>query len=611
MGLLAVSLIAWSIAVPVAGPNQPEGRLSFATVGFYGIHLPVGDFAFLKFDYHGPEDADRLPHYNALLEEVARAGQKAIVGLYTFDRVSHSRPIEEYVRNTEALVAGLRQDLVYAFCLSEENVTWNNGLEILNALYDAVKRRSDKPCYQWLTMPAPPHGKLKADGWILDAYGFTYDTFRRHLAKFVVTGKPVIVCVNATSPKVPWAAESILVGEPGSPAEDQMRVCREFDVPVFFYAVGKEFGNVHEWFHDDEELTARSRRWAMEWINRAHADPPDILPLRSADYLDSRPMEACGGPDNTFTVRQLFDTTGFLDFAGVEGLLNLRWDGFAERLFLDGAEKPRRALIFWHLVSPLEMEGLRAEVKGAFAGQASQVAVGLCPTLVHWHGQVVNAKAGQEEFTAAAALPDDWHGREAWLMVEVKASPGGQVALGAIEVAGRTRPPAEKVIRLTPGPERTVLYRDDFATPKLFHLADIDSPDQLHWQTGQWFITGTDGAANRVRLRLRFVCEKPLADGQVRVGALAWTRDHAARVVAGLSANGQDILVSRDSSKLPQEEQCARFNGVIALPLTDAPQLSGAKEFWLILDLINESGVKAGPSNVLNYIEVVGRESRE
>lgn len=609
--LLTVALVTSSVITPVLGQNQAQEQLSFATVGFYGIYLPVGDFAYLKFDYSGPESSVRLPAYNALLEEVAQAGQKAIVGLYTFDRVSHSKPLEEYLRNTEALVAGLRHDLVYAFCLSEENVTWNNGLAILNALYDAVKRHTDRPCYQWLTMPDPPHGKLKADGWILDAYGYSYETFRRHLAKFVVTGKPVIVCVNATSPKVPWAAENILVGEPGSPAEDQMRVCREFNVPVFFYAVGKEFGNVHEWFHDDEELTARSRRWALEWISRAHAEAPGVLPLRSANYLDSRPMEVCGAADNIFRVRQAFDSTGFLDFAGVEGLLNLRWDGEAERLFLSGGNTPRRALLFWHLVSPFEMESLRAQVKGTFAGKETQVALGLCPTLVHWHGQVINAPAEHKEFVAAASLPDDWHGRDAWVMVEVKAGAGGQVALEVIEVAGRTRPPAEKVVRLVPGPERTVLYRDEFASPRLLHLAEIDRPDAIRWQPGQWYITGADGMPNRVRLRLRFVCEKPLADGEVRVGAVAWTRDHAARVVAGLSANGQDVLVSRDSAALPQEERWARFNGVITLPLGEAASLAGAKEFWLIIDLVNESGVKAGPSAILDFLEVVGRSGED
>ncbi|MCX7599028.1 MAG: hypothetical protein N2512_09210 [Armatimonadetes bacterium] len=598
-------VLLMSAAATASSADAPP--LTFRTVGFYGIHLPVGDFAFLKFDYGGPEDDKRIPGYNALLEEVAQAGQKAIVGLYTFDRVTHKRPVEEYVRNTEALVGGLRQDLVYAFCPSEENVTWNNGLEILNALYDAVKRKSDRPCYQWLTMPDPPHGKLKADGWILDAYGFTYDSFRRHLARFVVTGKPVIVCVNATSPKVPWAAEGILVGDPGSPAEDQMRVCREFNVPVFFYAVGKEFGNVHEWFHDDEELTARSRRWALQWINRAHAEPPGILPLRSADYLDGRPMEVCGGADNVFRARFLFDDTDFLDFAGVEGLLSLRWDGFAERLFVEGAGTPRRAFIFWHLAAPFEMENLRAEVKGTFAGEGTQVAVGLCPTLVHWHGQVVNAAPEEKEFAATAAIPQDWHGRHAWLMVELRAGPGGQVALEAVEVTGRTQPPAEKIIRLAPGPQPAVLYRDDFTTPKLMHFAEIDRPRELHWRPGQWYTTGADGDVNRVRLRLHFVSDKPLADGEVRLGATAWTRDHASRVVAGLSANGNDILVSRDSSKLPQEEQWARFNGVIVLPLAESPKLVGGREFWLILDLISESGVKAGPSAMLNFLEVVGR----
>jgi len=603
-----ISTLATCVLVATIAGGAGDASLSFRTVGFYGIHLPVGDFAFLKFSYNGPADDPNIEHYNALLEEVAQAGQKAIVGLYTFDRVTYSKPVEEYVRNTETLVSKLRQDLICAFCLSEENVTWNNGLAILNALYEAVKRRTDLPCYQWLTVPDPPHPKLAADGWIFDAYGYRGEEFRRHLAKFVVTGLPVIACVNATSPKPAWAAESVLVGEPGSPAEDQMRICREFNVPVFFYAVGNHWGNVHEWFRDDEETTARSRRWALEWISRAHAEPAGTLPLRAAEYLASRPLEVCGGADKSFRVRYAFDDLSFLDYAGVEGLLSLRWDGREEKLFIEGRRASRRAVLYWHLTSPFDMEALRAEVSGA--GKDAQIALGLCPTLVHWHGQVVKAEAEEAGFTASASLPDDWHGRDAWLMLEMSLAPEGRVVLDAIEIKGRTRPPVEKVILLQPGPEAGVLYRDDFVSPRLLHVAEIDRPEELHWRPGGWHITGAEGASNRVRVRVRFVSEKPLAEGEVRIGAVAWTRDHAARIVASLSADGERPLVRRDTAELPQDEQYARFSGVISLPLAEATELSQTKEFWLLLDFVNESGVRAGPSATISFLEVFGRSGQ-
>ena len=595
------------LAIMVGGAGN--GPLSFRTVGFYGIHLPVGDFAFLKFSYSGPADDKNIEPYNALLEEIAQAGQKAIVGLYTFDRITYSKPVEEYVRNTEALVDKLRRDLICAFCLGEENVTWNNGLAILNALYETVKRRTDLPCYQWLTVPDPPHPKLAADGWIFDAYGYRREEFRRHLAKFVVTGLPVMACVNATSPKTAWAAESTLVGEPGSPAEEQMRICREFNVPVFFYAVGNHWGNVHEWFRDDEETTARSRQWALEWISRAHAEPAGTLPLPAAEYLASRPLEVCGGADNSFQVRSAFDDVSFLDHAGVEGLRNLRWDGREEKLFVEGEGAAGRAVLYWHLTSPFDMEALRAEVSGA-AGKNARIAVGLCPTLVHWHGQAVQAEAEEAGFTASASLPDDWHGRDAWLMLEMSLAPGGHIVLDTVEIRGRTRPPVDKTILLRPGLEAEVLYRDDFVSPKLLHIAEIDRPEELHWQPGGWHITGAEGGSNRVKVRVKFVADEPLLEGEVRIGAVAWTRDHAARIVASLSADGERPLVTRDTAKLPQDEQYARFSGVISLPLAEATELSKAQEFWLLLDFVNDSGVKAGPSATIRFLEVRGRSER-
>jgi hypothetical protein len=198
---------------------QPPPRLSFRTVGFYGTQLDIGDFAFWKFTYLQPAHKSHLAWYNQALQGAAAAGQLNLVGLYAFDRVSHKRPVEEYLANTDALLEGLRRDLIYAVCPCEENVTWNNGLAILNALYDRITSRWKLPCYQWLTAPDPPYGKLKADGWIFAAYGLDYESFGRHLAKFVLTGKPVVACVNATSPVGITPAESIVPGEPGSPAE--------------------------------------------------------------------------------------------------------------------------------------------------------------------------------------------------------------------------------------------------------------------------------------------------------------------------------------------------------------------------------------------------------
>ncbi len=609
MGRMAAVASGAMVLVALGGvgyADAPRG-LSFRTVGFYGVQLDFADFGYLKFTYTEPGHAERLSGYNALLREARDRGQVSLVGLYTFDRVSHQKPLQEYLANTDALLEGLDRELVYAVCPTEENVTWSKGLEILNALYDRITDKWKLPCYQWLSMPYGPVGKLKADGWVLDAYGYDYDTFRRHLAKFVVTGKPVVVCVNATAPSAKHAAESILPGEPGSAAEAQMRICRESDVPVFFYAVDRTWGNVHAWLRDTDAETAACRRWVFDWIARAHAEAPDGLPLMSAGFLDARPAEVCGGADNAFATEYDFSEVGFLDHAGAEGLLDLRWDGLAEKLLLAAGDEARSARLFWHLRSPLEIEALSASVTGEARGKGARVSIAVGPNILHWHPAALEAQAGTQTLDLTASTPQDWRGREGWVMLELSAPAGGDIALDRLALRGRTLPPAERIIRLEPGPEAGVLYRDDFTSPKLIHFAEVDQPEELQWRPGDWYITGKQGQANRVRVRVHFASERALAEAEVRVDALAWTRDHGASIRMGVSGDGETILAARNTAELPQDERYHRFSGVVSLPLAEVEGLRGAKDFWLIVELVNACGVKAGPSNVLRSLEVVGR----
>ncbi len=606
--LIAALAAASLVTSCVAGlQSTAKPTLDFSTVGFYGTWLEIGDFGFLKFTYRKPEDARRVPAYAQMLRQAAEAGQQVILGLYTFDRVTHSRPIDEYVANTNALLAALPRNLIYAACPAEENVTWNNGLKVLNALYNCIHRKWGLPCYQWLTMPDPPHGKLNADGWIFDAYGMTDERFRRHLAKFVITGKPVIACVNATPPSARHAAEKILPGAPGSPAEDQMRVCEEFNVPVFFYAVDRKWGSVAAWVRDDDPETVACRRWVMHWIERAHSRRGRSAPAVSADHLASRPLEVCGGADNTFAVTYDFTSTSFLDHAGIEGLTRLVWDGMSETLSLKRANQHRSARLYWHINSPLDMTSLKISAKVKLVGKGATARVYVGEELIRHHVAQRVLPGGEEKLTLEQAMPNDWRGREAHLMVEIEAPADAQVSVSQITIAGTTAPPAQKLIKLSPGPQMQLLYRDDFASPKLIHFADVDRPDQLHWAPGRWFITGRAGSDNRVRIRIHFIADKPLADGEVRIGALAWTRAHGASIICALSDDGKRLLGRRDTAKLPQDPKYHRFVGTISLPFSQAPALKGRRDFWLIIQMVNRSGVKAGPSNVLTSLEVRGR----
>jgi hypothetical protein len=388
-----------------------------------------------------------------------------------------------------------------------------------------------------------------------------------------------------------------------------MQVCREFNVPVFFCAVDPKWGNVHAWLRETDELTVRCRRWAFAWLNRAHAEPAGALPLQSANYLPARPLEVCGGADHRFSITYDFADTSFLSYGGVEGLLALRWDGAAEQLILPAAPRQRWACLYWHLRAPLPMEAVKACVRGELQGQGAGVQVAAGTSLVHWSPASLEASRPRQPFALSGAVPENWQGEEAWVKLEMQAPAHGQVRVQELHITGRTKPPTQKIIRLSPTAERRVLYCDDCTSPKLLHLADIDRAAELHWQPGSWYITGAPGRPNRVRLRLHFVADAPLAEAEVRLEAVAWTQAHGASIVAGLSRDGEKLLVMRNTAQMPQQEQYGCFAGHMVLPLAEAAELAQAQDFWLIMELINASGVKAGPSNLLQGLEVVGRRA--
>jgi len=170
MGVAALVALA---AMAVAAERPVRKPLGFADIGVYGTLFDFCDFSVYKLRYSAKTpEPERLARYRKLLHETAASGKRNLVGLYTFDRVKHSRPISEYIANTDAVLDAIDLADVYAVFLSEENVTWANGLNVLNALYDHIKKRHPTlPVYQWLTAPMAPHPKLKADGWCYDLYG--------------------------------------------------------------------------------------------------------------------------------------------------------------------------------------------------------------------------------------------------------------------------------------------------------------------------------------------------------------------------------------------------------------------------------------------------------
>ncbi|MBM4078851.1 MAG: hypothetical protein FJ278_04060, partial [Planctomycetes bacterium] len=274
--LTVATILAWAACA--------HAQLDHSKVGVYGTLFDFCDYSVFKFIYKDEADfAERLPRWRKMLGDAAAAGKPNLVLLYTFDRVKHSQPIEQYVRQTDAVLKALDLTQVHALCLSEENVTWNKGLDVLNALYDHIKAHYRVQVYQWLTMPDIPHPKLRADGWIIDPYGFDRVRFRRYLQKYLATGRPVIDCI--------WASPAHSKFSLDHTPPQQVEVCREFNVPMFFYCVDTKLGSPAVWLKSNDPDIVAPREWLMGVVRKAHEEGARGLPLESANFSTGKPIE--------------------------------------------------------------------------------------------------------------------------------------------------------------------------------------------------------------------------------------------------------------------------------------------------------------------------------
>jgi hypothetical protein len=442
--------------------------LDFSKVGIYGRDFESCDFTCYKF--YGPKDAETYAKYSEMIRAAHERGQYVLVGLYTYDRVKLARPIEEYIANTDELLANIPLELVDAVVLSEENIVWNNGLAIQNQLYDHVKAKWGLTVYQWFTPYDVPNAKCRADGWIIDPYRLQTQDFRKYLMKYLVTGLPVINCVNASPEIDAWSS-----------SQDQVDVCREFNVPMFFYAVDGLQGSPFVWMLTDEPRLAEWRGWFFRIREMCHAADTSLLPLASADFSPGQAVEVAGGEDNRFEYADDLLTLKFIDDATITGFGSLRWDGATEKLGVLGGGRPS---LTYHLWSDFEMRAPTVEASFEPVGASGA-------TLA------VSYSTDGEKFPelAPGASLADFAGRNLWVRVELSGGGAEEVGgwLSDLAIRGECVPPAERVVIIEPLNRKGKLeYRDDFESTRAMHVAEITGGEFLEWERGKVQVRGHD-----------------------------------------------------------------------------------------------------------------------
>ena len=575
----AAALIAAS-----ATRAAPAPILDFRQVGIYAV-----DYDFLDFTNYKLSDPSAGAAYAKLVHEAKQRGQIVTLGLYTWDRVTHKKPLEEVFADTDRVLDAVNLQEVDLIFLHEEEVDWQGGFEYLNAIYDHVKQKYPGPVYQWYSTPMGPRWDQKADGWILDAYGMDYATFRRHLMRFLVLGKPAIVCVNATPGVNTFQC-----------SQEQTRVCEEFNVPVFYFCVHSRLGSINYWMSTDHPEVAKWRTWVLETIRHCHSLPPGTLPAPEAQFSSADPVELAGDASNVVHFSDDFATDRFLRQATLHGFLNLTWSGGEKALWLKPSAQPTSAELVYHFTSPFTLKTPEVKVSG--------------------DGQIrLELSADAQKWLPPASLPA-LSGRNFWVRVTLSAPASSTpvTRLQSIEVTGGFEGPEQHALPLLPVVkddeifdetlEGDVLYVDDFQAPRYRHMGEVSGEDDLQWQPGELSVHGVEGRGVRVEIKQHFVSQRPLNLTRVvlsgmSVGALGAHNELA------LSLDGKTPLAAATSAGRGRASD-GLFAEDLVLGLAGEPRAQGVTDFWLHLVMVNGSGKATNVSNRLAKLLMNGGLAR-
>ncbi len=169
-------------------------------------------------------------------------------------------------------------ELLYAVVPMEENIQWAGQLEIMNQIYDHIQKEYGIPVYQWLSEPLPPNPKIRADGWIMDAYHRTTPMFHALLEAFVIDGKPVVPVIWGSGHFGGFHKE-MNFEQLKTFTRERMDICRALNLPVILFAVAqKPYGSAWAWFTEAETPEEQSYRTFLRnyLLNMKNTPAPEI-----------------------------------------------------------------------------------------------------------------------------------------------------------------------------------------------------------------------------------------------------------------------------------------------------------------------------------------------
>ena len=455
-----------------------------------------------------------------------------------------------------------------------------NAAAWLDPLYDAAKAADPNlPVYVWSSYPLGPSDR--SDGHVYDAYGLGYTSFRRKAMTFLGTGKPLIMCVDGSG-------YSDLIA-----SREQVMVCREFDIPVFYFVAENGWGGYGGWYAKPTAILAPCRNFvfsAMEFQRRSRAEEP----IAAGDMIWGDMIELSGDEDGRidFAWTGLGRATvyGFQRLKIDRGDVSLKDDREAALDYQFGSLLPVRdgqLVLKTHLTSPEQ------------SAAGIRVARSRCGKSDTWQELSGTYEGGFLSYEVGEM------GRECRLRISLigQDKAANRAVLRGCRLTGSVTAPPDRAIDLDAhydGWRHKVRFGQDMGAGSWRLLGRVDHAESLE----PGLALAMRGAAGFVRSATvveRFRSAHRLKDIVIRLTGYSHSALGGSFSV-GVSLDGKEVLSQGVRGGQPRND--GYYEGTHTIDLTDIPELQGVKEFYVLLTQLNGSGHHGNVSTRLNRLEI-------
>ena len=548
-------------------PIQAEDRLSpsFArSGGVYASGALGGALGMLNTFRAGPDD-----DINARLRAGRAQGLINVVQLnyghrWNEDREGGMVKLKEWLERTELSLV----DIVH---LAEEQPY--NAATWLDPLYQLIKAHDPTlPVYVWPSYPLGPMGL--ADGYVYDAYGEGYMASRRRIRTFLDTGKPLIMCVDASG----YSDYAL--------AREQLMACFDLNVPVFYFAADSGRGSVNNWLGKPTLPLATCRNFlfaATEFQRQCR----EVTPLASGDLVWGDIIEVA--PDDSGNVRYTWTGAGP---ATVYGYRRLSKDGATIHNTSENVvtlEYP-----FWSLFPVMDGGLVLFSDKATSSASGVEVAYSRCGKADTWKSLAVSELPDGEGYRLGDV------GQE--FRLRLRLAPGA--VLGGGKITGTGVLPTDRAIPLDTyfdGWRKKILFHQAMKTGLWRAVGQIDAPGVLVAEETAPTLRGVAGRGVRVSVVEKFTSDLPLEGIQVRLSGMS-QQSLGGAFSLGVSLDGEEILAEGFRTSEPRAD--GKYEGDYALDLGENPAFTNVRSFYVHMTQRNSSGIQGNISSRLKALEI-------